>query len=86
MKKLLLSIMLLSTPMWAQATVMESVRCGTDLVGVGDTKYEVEKQCGQPTSVEGNTWIYDRGPASFLIIIKFGNERVISIDEQKQMD
>lgn len=47
-------------------------RCGTHLIDVGDPRDDVLEHCGEPTSREGGyTWIYDRGPTEFKILVHF---------------
>ena len=47
-----------------QSAYAGSIRCGTHLVSDGGRngpgQYEVLKRCGEPTSREGNTWIYSK--------------------------
>jgi len=63
------------------AAFAAGMRCGSRLVEIGDTEYEVARKCGQPSYKEGNRWIYDRGTGRFLKILKFGNGKLLFIDE-----
>lgn len=49
-----LMLFLLFYPLSAQAyrQFHDSFRCGTQLVSIGDSKYEVLRRCGEPTWVE----------------------------------
>ncbi|NIO40866.1 MAG: DUF2845 domain-containing protein [Burkholderiales bacterium] len=58
------------------------MRCGTRLVEIGDTEYQVLQKCGPPTYKQGNQWIYDRGPGRFMNIVVFGLGKVLSIREE----
>ena len=59
-----------------------SMRCGSDIVNVGDLEFEVLQKCGPPTYKQGNQWIYDRGPGNFLKIVVFGLGKVLFIKEE----
>ncbi|MFQ5993922.1 MAG: DUF2845 domain-containing protein [Acidiferrobacterales bacterium] len=64
------------------AVLAATMRCGSRLVEVGDTEYEVLKKCGPPAYKQHNQWIYDRGAGRFLKIVVFGNGRVLFIKDQ----
>jgi hypothetical protein len=76
--------LLLSAP-FASAEV--GFRCGTHLIDVGDRQEDVLKHCGEPTSQSGWTWIYDRGPSEFDIIVHFEADgtvnRIQNADEKR---
>ncbi len=57
------------------------MRCGSKLVEIGDTEYQILRKCGQPSYKEANRWIYDRGAGSFIKILTFGNGKLLFIDE-----
>lgn len=59
-----------------------SMRCGTDIVNVGDPEVVVLQKCGPPTYKQADQWIYDRGPGSFLKIVVFGLGKVLFIKEE----
>lgn len=59
-----------------------SMRCGSNIVNVGDLEFEVLQKCGPPTYKQGDQWIYDRGPGNFLKIVVFGLGKVLFIKEQ----
>jgi hypothetical protein len=42
------------------AAADDSFRCGQHLIGVGDARDKVLEYCGEPTSREGWTWIYQK--------------------------
>ena len=66
----------------AGATVFaDGMRCGGDLVEIGDTEYQVLRKCGQPSYKAANRWIYDRGVGRFIKILTFGNGKLLFIDE-----
>jgi len=67
---------------------------GTSAVAIGDTfvcqgeiieegmqKIIVEEKCGKPTELEGDQWVYDRGPEYELMIIHFDGDVVSLIEE-----
>lgn len=59
----------------------DAMRCGTALIGQGDTVHEVLMKCGPPTFVEPGRWIYDRGPNAFTKILRFGGGQVQFVDD-----
>jgi hypothetical protein len=59
----------------------KAMRCGTALIGQGDTAHEVLMKCGPPTLVESGRWIYDRGPNAFTKILRFGGGQVQFVDD-----
>jgi hypothetical protein len=65
----------------ATTVFADGMRCGGDLVEIGDTEYEVVRKCGQPSYKEANRWIYDRGVGRYIKILKFGNGKLLFIDE-----
>jgi hypothetical protein len=71
----------------------EALRCGSDLVTVGDSKFKVLFACGEPILAEVvgtektagrkeilEEWTYYRGPGSFLQILTFRGGRLIRIE------
>jgi hypothetical protein len=58
MKKLSCSVVLLMMVMLMASNEAAAFRCGTRLVSVGDSKYEVLWKCGEPTWVE--SWVEKR--------------------------
>ena len=58
MNKRSLRVFLLLILMMAAANEASAFRCGVRLVAVGDSKYEVLRKCGEPTSVE--SWLEKR--------------------------
>jgi hypothetical protein len=68
------------------ANADESFRCGSYLVETGDDRETVLERCGQPTTEEGWTWTYDRGPEEFKVIVHFdANGSVNRIEEVDPM-
>lgn len=59
-----------------------SMRCGEDIVNVGDPEFVVLQKCGPPTYKQGDQWIYDRGAGNFLKIVVFGLGKVLFIKEE----
>jgi hypothetical protein len=53
------------------ANADDSFRCGTHIIDVGDQREEVLEHCGQPTTEEGWTWTYDRGPEEMRVLVHF---------------
>ena len=71
-------MLLLGTLAMHQACA-DSLRCGTKLVDVGASVYELLDRCGEPSAREGNRWIYDRGPGELKMIVRVGEGVVQSI-------
>lgn len=72
----------------------DAFRCGNDLVGEGDRKYEVLTQCGEPdfreSYAEGylegigpvgivEQWYYNSGPGSLVRVLTFHQGRLRSV-------
>jgi flagellar basal body-associated protein FliL len=55
------------------------MQCGTEIVSVGASRFDVREKCGAPTSIElgqgYNTeqWIYNFGPSEFVYYLTFVN-------------
>ncbi len=62
------------------------MQCGTDIVSVGATRFDVKEKCGEPTSIElgsgyGNEqWIYNFGPTEFVYYLTFVNGTLEQIE------
>ena len=66
----------------AAANADELFRCGSHIVEIGNNRETVLEYCGQPTTEDGWTWIYDRGPEKFKVLVHFGaNGAVNKIEE-----
>ncbi len=79
---LLFAVLILGTLSHTKPVSAASMRCGTDIVNVGDPEFVVLQKCGPPTYKQGDQWIYDRGPGSFLKIVVFGLGKVLFIKEE----
>lgn len=73
---------LLSTLSHTAPVAAASMWCGNDIVNVGDPEVVVLQKCGPPSYKNGDQWIYDRGPGSFLKIVVFGLGKVLYIKEE----
>ena len=68
------------------ASADDSFSCGMHIVSVGDHRDTVLEHCGQPTTIEGATWTYDRGPEKFDVIVHFNAaDEADRIEEQDDM-
>ena len=74
-------------PVLAQdQTVLGPVRCGTQLVQVGDTKDQILAKCGQPTRIDPGTrdgvdiWYYDGSSGTFSGYLRFTGPNLTSIE------
>jgi hypothetical protein len=75
---------LLAVPNLAEA--FNSFRCGTKVVRIGDTKTDIEKSCGPPTSKTLRTatggaevWIYNLGSNKTMRKLIFTGPNVTAI-------
>ncbi len=52
--------------------------CGEVIAEVGDQQFAFQQKCGPPTATEenGQVWIYDRRPESFVYYVTFSEDRV----------
>ena len=79
-KKTLTLVVLIIGATFAPAPLLATdMRCGTNLVGPGDTEYKVVSACGEPTFRRGNVWFYDRGSTFFVKEIHFMGGKVSRI-------
>ena len=74
-------------PVLAQEqTVLGPVRCGTQLVEIGNTKDQILAKCGQPTRIDpgsrggGETWYYDESSGNFTGLLRFTGEELTSVE------
>ena len=61
---------------------LDSFRCGTKLVLIGDTKSDVLAKCGAPTSKGYNTWVYNRGTGKFTGIFRFHGNKLRGVESR----
>jgi hypothetical protein len=71
----------------ALPNLAEAMRCGSKLLGVGDSKAKVLSTCGEPTTVTkgfgGNEiWMYNFGVNRQLKELQFKRDRVESIRDK----
>ncbi len=52
--------------------------CGEVIAEIGDQQYAFQQKCGPPTTTEknGQVWIYDRRPESFVYYVTFSEDKV----------
>jgi hypothetical protein len=52
--------------------------CSNGILNIGDSKYDVIKKCGEPTSREDRetVWVYDFGSIKFIYYITFDGDTV----------
>ena len=62
------------------------MQCGTDVVTVGASQFDVKEKCGEPTSIElgpgigREQWIYNFGPTEFVYYLTFVNGELERIE------
>ena len=81
----------------SQASAADTLRCGSQLVSVGDRSSEVLQKCGTPVSqaVTGHTldrnskvqyikeeWVYSRDNG-MLYFLQFEGERLVRVDSKR---
>lgn len=81
-RMLLFAGLLVSTFSHTLPVSAASMRCGSDIVNVGDLEFEVLRKCGPPIYKQGDHWVYDLGPGNFLKIVVFGLGKVLFIKEE----
>jgi hypothetical protein len=73
-------------------------RCDGGLIELGDGPTTVQNRCGEPTArdrrveagptarpndiVTVDEWTYDRGPQSFILVLRFENGKLARVEEQ----
>ena len=52
--------------------------CGEVIAEIGDQQFAFQQKCGPPTTTENNgeVWIYDRRPESFVYYVTFSEDKV----------
>jgi hypothetical protein len=82
----------------ALAADQDGARCDGGLIELGDGPTTVQTRCGEPTArdrrveagpsarpndiVTVDEWTYDRGPQSFVLVLRFENGRLARVEEQ----
>jgi hypothetical protein len=62
------------------------MQCGTDIISVGATQFDVREKCGEPTGIEmgpglsTEQWIYNFGPTEFVYYLTFVNGTLEQIE------
>ena len=57
----------------------DGMRCGSDLVSVGDTEFDVVNRCGEPAFKDGNRWAYEQGEGTLVKYVILRGGKVASI-------
>jgi hypothetical protein len=72
-----------------QPAAAESLRCGTALIKVDDSKLKVMRRCGEPKYkdvISGDLdsrveeWVYQRGSREFPMVLTIRGQKVIRIE------
>jgi uncharacterized protein DUF2845 len=82
----------------ALAGEQSGARCDGGLIELGDGPTTVQTRCGEPTArdrrveagptarpndiVTVDEWTYDRGPQSFILVLRFENGKLARVEEQ----
>jgi len=62
------------------------MQCGTEIVTIGASQFDVREKCGEPTSIEPGPgisrerWIYNFGPTEFVYYLTFVNGELERIE------
>ncbi|WP_090196296.1 DUF2845 domain-containing protein [Pseudomonas pohangensis] len=72
-----LAALLAATPSFAEDGTDTDLRCGTNLVETGAAKADVLSWCGEPTSKEGEQWVYNRGDTQPTIVVYFSADDTV---------
>jgi hypothetical protein len=77
--------MLIATALWLTAAASasaDSMECDGNLVSSGDTQASVLENCGEPSSRNGDQWIYQaQDDNSLPKIVTFGGGVVLTISD-----
>lgn len=86
---IVMSIMLVLMLLSNTSTALDSatdMQCGTEIVSVGASRFDVKEKCGEPTSIEPGPgidreqWIYNFGPTEFVYYLTFVNDTLDRIE------
>ena len=74
---------------FAQQRTVRSIRCGTDIVRLGATSFELLQKCGEPDLKEiieareetSEIWTYNCGTGRFIKVITLRGGKVWRIEE-----
>jgi hypothetical protein len=90
MKKIMwfAAIILCISPTCSFADAVDSFRCNSKLVQIGDSKLHVANSCGDPDGKDSNRgrwgdideWTYNRGPRDFIYVLTFKSNQLTAID------
>ena len=89
---ILLAALLTAMSLLQPAQAM-SLRCGTALIQVGDSKLKVMRNCGEPMYrdiISGaldsrvEDWVYQRGSREFPFVLTIRGQRVIRIERLEE--
>ena len=82
-------LLLLTVMCLHQQVAAQSLRCGTALIQVGDSKLKVMRRCGEPMYkdvISGDLdskveqWVYQRGSREFPMVLTIRGQKVIRIE------
>jgi len=83
-KTVLISVTIFFSIVMVGQSIAGSLRCGTHIISSGQRsapyKHEVLKKCGEPTSRNGNTWLYKKS-SSVTRVVRFSGDGQVSAIE-----
>ena len=85
----LLFALLVVVSTFAQARWVKSIRCGTDIVRLGTSTFELIQKCGEPDLKEtieareetSERWTYNCGTGRFIKVLTIRRGKVSRIEE-----
>ncbi|UCF89975.1 MAG: DUF2845 domain-containing protein [Desulfobacterales bacterium] len=81
----LLAVSILHYPARALDSAAD-MQCGTEIVSVGDTQFDVRVKCGEPTRITPGSgagfeqWTYNFGPTEFFYYLTFAEGSLEKIE------
>jgi len=77
-----------SCTLWLACPAAQALpfRCGTEVISMGDTKYQVREACGEPDTARTDEWVYDEGPDGMINVVHFVNDQVSLIEQEPRPD
>lgn len=83
--KIALTLVLMTTVARAGMNEFESCRCKNGIATKGDSKQEVQQDCGQPVQITFNVrsgcsemWVYNFGPNEFMQGVCFDGSNTVN--------
>lgn len=69
--------------LFAVTASAESMRCGSQVITEGTTKFEVIEHCGEPDHKEGNRWYHKHGGQNSVYVVHFEGDSVSILKKER---